>query len=430
MTDAITLQPLQRPPSCTWHIPGSKSLTNRAFIAAALAQGTSILEGVLHSDDTRYMRNALSAMGIEFKDIDETTVAVNGGRKRLHAPEASLFIGNSGTSVRFLSALASLVHGSTTLTGDEHMAKRPIADLNQALEKLGIQIDCKNGCPPLTIHGGPWSGFDVSMQGNKSSQYFSALLLVAGMEVQPLTLHITGELVSRPYVHMTMQVVHDFGGRIEDCGDHFIVHPCHSYRSRSYQIEPDASAASYAFALAAASGGSITVPYLNAECLQGDIAFIDILESMGATVQRTPHSMTVNANSPLHGIDVDMHHISDTVMTLAAIAPLCQGTTRIRNIANIRIKETDRLQACVHELRRLGQEVSFGDDWLQIDPQPITPAAIECYNDHRMAMSFAVLGAVHGGITITDPACVAKTYPGFWDDLATIYNSVEQRAAW
>ena len=250
MTDPITLEPLKSAPNCQWTIPGSKSLSNRAFILAALADGTSILEGVLHSDDTHHMRQALTAMGIGFTDIDATSVAVQGGRSRLQAPESEQFIGNSGTSVRFLSALAALIPGETRLSGDEHMAKRPIGDLTDALQSLGIKVECPSNCPPLTIHGGNYNGGSVSIPGNKSSQYLSALMLMGGIARQPLDIQIIGELVSRPYVHMTMQMVHDFGGRIEDHGQSFTVHPCSSYRCRSYHIEPYASAASYAFALA------------------------------------------------------------------------------------------------------------------------------------------------------------------------------------
>ena len=430
MSTAIDLTPLESKPNCQWQIPGSKSLTNRAYILAALAEGTSILEGILQSDDTIYMRQALEKLGIGFTDISETSVAIQGGASRLQPSEEDLFIGNSGTSVRFLSALAALIPGTTTLRGDEHMAKRPIADLVEALTQLDIAVDCDTDCPPLSIHGGQYHGGTTRIAGNKSSQYLSALMMLGGIGKAPLHIETLGNLVSRPYVDMTTRMIADFGGKVTESQNTFTVHPCASYRNRSYHIEPDASAASYAFSLAAASGGSIQVPHLNAESMQGDIAYLEILEQMGATVERTPHYIRVQGPEVLQGVDVDMHHISDTVMSLAAIAPLCASPVTIRNVANIRIKETDRLAATVNELRKLGQGVEHGDDWLRITPQAISAAAIECYSDHRMAMSFAILGCVRPGVRITDKDCVAKTYPGFWQDLKRVYDSIKQKVDW
>ncbi len=402
----------------TWAVPGSKSITNRAYVLAAIAEGTTVLENVLESDDTRHMRACLSAMGAVIRDGAPGQVIIDGGRSRLHAPGEPLFVGNSGTTVRFLAGLAALIPGATTFVGDQHMAKRPIADLVDGLRQLGIPVDCVTGCPPLTVHGGTYRGGELRLPGNRSSQYTTALLLMAGLGERDLAITIDGTLVSRPYVDMTRRMVKDFGGLIEETPSGFIARRTGAYRSRSYRIEPDASSASYPFALAAAGGHTITVPGLTGESLQGDYAFVDVLRAAGAMVEKTPHHTVVTGHGRLAGLDVDMHHISDTVMTLAAIAPLCTGPTTIRNIANIRIKETDRLLATVTELRRLGQQVEHGEDWLRITPAPLVPAAIECYADHRMAMSFAVLGAIAGGVTITDPACTAKTYPGFWSDLA------------
>ncbi len=410
------------PARATWAVPGSKSITNRALILAALADGTSVLENVLASDDTEHMRRALELLGIGVRDGAPQQLIVDGGRARLRPAPDQIFIGNSGTSVRFLAALAALVPGETTLVGDTHMAKRPLADLVEGLRQLGVRIDCATGCPPLTIHGArELPGGHIRMRGDRSSQYFSALLMAGGLAAEPLTIAIDGELVSRPYVEITRRMVTDFGGRIDATADAFHVHPVPTYRSRTFRIEPDASAASYPIALAAAGGFSVTVPGLSGESLQGDYGFVDVLAQMGATVTKTPHFTTVSASSQLRGIDVDMHHISDTVMSLAAIAPLCASPVTIRNIANIRIKECDRLLATVTELRRCGITVEHGDDWLRVHPGAVRPAAIECYHDHRIAMSFGVLSALVGGLTITDPDCTAKTYPGFWRDLAALY---------
>jgi 3-phosphoshikimate 1-carboxyvinyltransferase len=408
------------PPGRTWNwpVPGSKSLTNRALVLAALAEGTSVLENVLVSDDTRYMRTCLEAMGVAVRDGAPGQLIVDGGRSRLRTPAAPLFVGNSGTTVRFLAGLAALIPGATTFVGDQHMAKRPIADLVDGLRQLGVEVDCPTGCPPITIHGGHLPGGTIHLRGDRSSQYLSALLLSAGHGEADLAVAIDGELVSRPYVDMTRRLVRDFGGQIDVVAGGFRVRRVAGYRARSLRIEPDASAASYPFALAAVGGHTLVVDGLSGESVQGDYAFTALLERMGAQVERSPQRTLVRGRGRLRGIDADLHHISDTVMTLAAIAPLCQGPTTIRNVANIRIKETDRLAATVAELRRLGQQVDHGEDWLRIDPCPLTPATVECYADHRMAMSFAVLGACAAGVTIADPACCAKTYPAFFDHLA------------
>jgi 3-phosphoshikimate 1-carboxyvinyltransferase len=415
---------LARPPALVWPVPGSKSITNRALVLAALADGESRLEGVLHSDDTRHMQRALAALGIEIEAPEPTVLIVRGGRARLRAPDRPLLVGNSGTTVRFLTALACLVDGPVTLEGDAAMARRPIQDLVDGLRQLGVRIDCASGCPPLTVHGGRLAGGSVEMRGDRSSQYFSALLMAAALAERDVELAVVGQLVSRPYVEITRRMVLDFGGRIELSGDGFVARARPAYRARHYAIEPDASSASYPFALAAASGGAITVPGLGLGALQGDYAVLALLERMGAVVERSEHATTVRGTGELAGIEADMHDISDTVMTVAAIAPLCRGATRISNVANIRIKETDRLLATVQELARLGQRVRHGDDWLAIEPAPITPAIVQCYADHRIAMSFAILGAAgpsSAGVSIEDPACVAKTYPAFWRDLARCY---------
>lgn len=433
----LSLTPLIVPETTApfvWQVPGSKSITNRALVLAALAEGTTILTGVLHSDDTRHMRNALTAMGISILDLDATTVRVEGGRSRLRQPDHELFVGNSGTTVRFLAALACLVPGKVTLVGDEHMQKRPISDLVLGLNQLGVAIDCASGCPPLTIHGGRLPGGTVQMPGNKSSQYFSALLMAAQCADGAIDIEATGNLVSRPYIDITLNMMHAFGadvpvGAAAAGASRFAVHGSGAYQARDYVIEPDASSASYAFAAAAASGLSVHVPGLSAGAMQGDFGFVQLLAQAGCRVATLANETRISASSgELCGWDVDMHHISDTVMTLAALAPLCAGPTHITNVYNIRLKETDRLEATVSELKRLGQQVEHGEDWLKIHPQPITPAVVRSYDDHRMAMSFAILGLARPGIRIEQPACVAKTYPTFWNDLRAVYSHCGQQA--
>jgi len=419
----LVIPPLPSPIDHVWRIPGSKSITNRALVLAALAEGTTRLEGVLESDDTRHMQQALLELGIAVTKLGTTTLEIVGGRGRLCAPAKPLFVGNSGTTVRFLTALACLVDGPVTLVGDEAMAKRPIQDLVDGLRQLGVRIDCATGCPPLTVYGGRLPGGRVTMRGDRSSQYFSALLLASALSESETVLDVEGELVSRPYVEITRRMVASFGGQIEAQGTGFRWQAGGGYRAQTYSIEPDASSASYAFALAAATGSRVQVPGLGPQAMQGDYGFVDVLERAGAKVERSPEATTALGQGRLQGIEVDMFNISDTVMTLAAIAPLAEGATTIRNVANIRIKETDRLAATVAELRRLGQDVHEGPDWLRIEPRPLKPALVQSYRDHRMAMSFAVLGAAQAGISIEDPACVAKTYPGFWRDLAAVYPS-------
>jgi 3-phosphoshikimate 1-carboxyvinyltransferase len=426
----LVIPPLDRAPDVTWPVPGSKSITNRALVLAALADGTSTLTGVLESDDTRHMRNALAALGVDITDVDDTTIEVRGGRARLVAPVSPIFIGNSGTTVRFLAALACLVPGDVTLVGDAAMARRPIQDLIDGLRQLGVEIDCPTGCPPLTIRGGRLGGGRVRMRGDRSSQYFSALLMAAALAERDVEIAIDGTLVSRPYVDITRRMIGDFGGRVDASDDGFAVRTTGRYASRAYHIEPDASSASYAFALAAATGGRVRVPGLGVDALQGDYAFVDVLASMGAGLDKRADETIVTGGGVLSGIDIDMHHISDTVMTLAAIAPLAVGPTTIRNVANIRIKETDRLAATVAELARLGQRVTHGDDWMRVEPRPLEAAVVRSYHDHRMAMSFAVLGTVRAGVSIEDPACVAKTYPDFWRDLARVYETTGRARPW
>jgi 3-phosphoshikimate 1-carboxyvinyltransferase len=290
-------------------------------------------------------------------------------------------------------------------------------------------VECDTGCPPLTVHGGTLRGGVTRMRGDRSSQYFSALLLAGALAESPITVAIDGRLVSRPYVEITRRMVEAFGGRIDAAESSFAVRPIRAYRGRAYAIEPDASSASYPFAVAAATGGAIIVPGLGTSALQGDYRFTDVLAQLGADVAATAGGTRVTGRG-LAGIDVDMHDISDTVMTLAAIAPLATGPTHIRNIANIRIKETDRLAAIATELQKLGQGVTEGPDSIVIEPRPIVPALVHCYADHRMAMSFTVLGLAAGGVQIEDPACVAKTYPGFWDDVRACYASVGQTVDW
>jgi 3-phosphoshikimate 1-carboxyvinyltransferase len=419
----ITVTTLAEPPRARVRVPGSKSLTNRALIVAALARGRSTLTGALDSEDTRVMVESLRRLGIAVEHgPGAATIAVTGCSGRIPAREAELFVANSGTSLRFLTAMAATGKGVYRLDGNPRMRQRPVADLLQALNGLGSdsRSDLGTGCPPVTVRADGLDGGYATVKGDVSSQFLSGLLMALPAASGPTTVEVDGPLVSQPYIAMTLAVMEAFGVQAGNHGfRRFNVEPGR-YSGRPYAIEPDASAASYFFAAAAITGGTVTVEGLGTNSVQGDLAFVDVLEYMGCRVDRGRDATTVTGG-PLRGVDVDMNAISDTVMTLAAVALFARGMTRIRNVGHIRHKETDRLAALATELRRCGAEVDERPDGLVIlAPDCIKPARIATYDDHRMAMSFALVGLEADGITILDPGCVAKTYPGFWDDLARL----------
>jgi 3-phosphoshikimate 1-carboxyvinyltransferase len=420
----ITVRPWAGPIAPTHvHVPGSKSLTNRALIVAALADGPSTLTGALDSDDTRVMVDSLQKLGLTVDhDRASATITVQGSANKIPAREADLFVGNSGTSLRFLTAMVATASGTFRLDGSARMRERPVADLLQALNGLGADAtsDLGTGCPPITVKASGLDGGYAFVKGDVSSQFLSGLLMALPYSRETTSIEVEGVLVSKPYVAMTLAVMQAFGVKVNDRkGRRFDVYPG-SYKGRAYSIEPDASAASYWFAAAALTGSTITVDGLGTESIQGDLAFVDLLEYMGCTVDRQATATTVTGG-PLRGIDVDMNAISDTVMTLGVVALFAAGITRIRNVGHIRHKETDRIAALATELRKLGATVDEHPDGLVIfPPSTITSASIQTYDDHRMAMSFALAGLKIPGVTILDPGCVAKTYPGFWDDLARL----------
>lgn len=420
----ITVAPLAVPPSRkTVRVPGSKSLTNRALIISALADGPSRLTGALDSEDTQVMVDSLLRLGFAVShDAESATILVEGQDGRIPASQAVLFIANSGTSLRFLTSMVSLGNGTYHLDGTPRMRERPAADLLLALNRLGAiaKSDEGTGCPPLTVDADGLDGGFVTVKGDVSSQFLSGLLMVLPHAKRATTVEVEGTLVSKPYIDMTLSVMEAFGPRPSNHEyRQFNIAPGH-YQGRHYAIEPDASAASYFFAAAAITGGEVTVEGLGTGSLQGDLAFVDVLEHMGCTVKRSRTATTVRGG-PLRGVDVDMNAISDTVMTLGAVALFADGMTRIRNVGHIRHKETDRLAALATELRKLGATVDEQKEGMIVfPPAAITPARIETYNDHRMAMSLALPGLRSPGVTILDPGCVAKTYPGFWQDLAAL----------
>lgn len=425
MPDRITISPAG-PLHAEIRPPGSKSLTNRALPCAAMARGTSFLHGALDSEDTRVMIAALRNLGLGLSaDWEHATLTVTGCAGNLPVRQADLHVGNSGTTIRFLAAMLAACAGEFRLDGVERMRQRPIGDLLDALVALGADAKSEHAtnCPPIRIHSNGLRGGTVRIRGAISSQFLSGLLMAAPYAQGDVRLQVDGELVSQPYVTMTLKVMSDFGAPAARLSEsEFQVAGRRCYQARSYQIEPDASAASYFWAAAAIAGGTVKVLGLTQDSLQGDVGFCQCLAQMGCRVTYDTDGITVTGG-PLQGIDVDMNAISDTVQTLAAVALFAAGPTTIRGVGHIRHKETDRIGDLARELRKLGAAVQETVDGLRIEPAPLRPAHIETYRDHRMAMSLALVGLRLPGVTILDPDCTAKTYPRFFLDLARVCGS-------
>jgi 3-phosphoshikimate 1-carboxyvinyltransferase len=426
MNDPLEIVPVSKAIRGRIRPPGSKSITNRALVCAALADGVSTLTGALDSEDTRVMVAALVQLGIEVEVRDAgQTLVVHGAAGQIPALEADLYCANSGTTLRFLTALVTLGHGSFRLDGVERMRQRPVEDLLRALNELGALAAAENGdgCPPVVVHANGLGGGEATIRGDISSQFLSGLLMATPAARSAIEISIDGLLVSQPYVHMTLAVMREFGVDVgmSESPIRFAIVP-QPYRATDYEIEPDASAASYFWAAAAVTGGSVTVEGLSKDSLQGDVAFVDCLEQMGCGVRREADSITVTGGQ-LRGIDADMNAISDTVQTLSVVALFADEPTTIRNVAHIRHKETDRIAAVANELQKLGANVTEGADYLRIDPGTLHGATIDTYNDHRMAMSFAVAGLRVPGVRIANPKCVEKTYPQFFEDLNALMRN-------
>ncbi len=429
MSDAIEIEPVVRPVRATVRPPGSKSITNRALVCAALADGVSTLTGALECEDTDVMLGALGKLGIAIETPNSSAAdarwVVRGCHGQIPSDRSDLYVANSGTTMRFLTALLTLGHGQYHLHGTSRMHQRPIQDLLDALRQLGADVRSENndGCPPVVLAADGLPGGTATVEGDISSQYLSALLMAAACARQDVVLQVNGPLVSVPYVAMTCRVMNAFGVDVQ--GDVRRDATClriprqTGYRGTSYAIEPDASAASYFFAAAAITGGEVTVVGLSLASIQGDVRFCQLLEQMGCEVRYGEDRMTVTGR-PLVGIDAEMNEISDTVQTLAAVALFAKGATRIRGVGHIRHKETDRIGDLATELRKLGATVSEHADGMTIVPGPLQAARIATYDDHRMAMSLALVGLKVRGVLIENPACTRKTYPHFFDELQRI----------
>jgi len=415
---AFELEPMG-PVTARLEAPASKSVTNRMLVCAALGDGVSLLRRPLESDDSAAMREALGALGAPVTELAGPAWRVAGTGGRLASPAVPLDARGSGTTMRFLAALAPLTAAGATVTGRPGLLLRPIGALVAALRELGAQVDDRDGFPPVSAAGGGLEGGHAAVDAGASSQFPSAILLAAPYAREPVTLHARG-LGAAAYVELTAQVMRDFGAAVE-CLDQatWRVEAGRGYRARETEVEYDASAAAHLFALAAATGGAVTVSNARLGSLQPDARVPELLAAMGATVTRDGSALTVSGPETLAPIDADLAPMPDQVTTMATLAALAPGRSRLRNVAVARGHETDRLAALAHELAKLAVKTEELPDGLVIHGgRPRGPASIDPHHDHRLAMAFAALAARVPGVAIEDPGCVAKTFPGFWDDLA------------
>ncbi len=423
--NTLTLKPIQKIEG-EINLPGSKSLSNRVLLLAALAEGRTTITNLLESDDTRHMLNALKQLGIKYTlsdDKTECTVVGNGGAFSSSQAQ-ELFLGNAGTAMRPLCAALCLGKGSYTLTGEPRMKERPIGHLVDALRQLGANITYleNEGYPPLRIEANGLKGGNVSIDGAISSQFLTALLMASPLAKSEMKITIIGELVSKPYIDITLDIMKRFGVDVEnDNYKTFTIESGQKYKAvEHFMVEGDASSASYFLAAAAIKGGTVKVTGIGRNSIQGDVAFVDVLEQMGARVEWGDTYVSVTRDT-LHAIDMDFNHIPDAAMTIATTALFVEGTTTLRNIYNWRVKETDRLYAMATELRKVGAEVEEGEDYLKITPpKQLKHAAIDTYDDHRMAMCFSLLALDEASVTINEPECTAKTFPNYFEVLKSI----------
>jgi len=408
------------------NLPGSKSLSNRALLLAALAEGTSKITNLLESDDTHHMLQALKQLGITYtlsEDKTECTIVGNAGPISSHQVD-ELFLGNAGTAMRPLCAALCLGEGEFTLTGEPRMKERPIGHLVDALRQAGANINYleNEGYPPLHIQAQGLKGGKVSIDGAISSQFLTALLMASPMAQNDTEIAIMGELVSKPYIDITLNIMKDFGVEVIN-NDYktFSIKAGQTYTAvEHFMVEGDASSASYFLAAAAIKGGTVKVTGIGKKSIQGDVAFVDVLEKMGAKVEWSDTHVSVTRDT-LHAIDMDFNHIPDAAMTVATMALFVEGTTMLRNIYNWRVKETDRLYAMATELRKVGAIVEEGEDYLKITPpKQLQHAAIDTYDDHRIAMCFSLLALNPVSVTINEPECTSKTFPTYFEVLESI----------
>jgi 3-phosphoshikimate 1-carboxyvinyltransferase len=418
----LEVMPLERPPDATIRVPGSKSVTNRALIIAALADGFSTIVNPLFSDDSFWLMDALVRLGVDVHaDGERGEVCVSGQSGEIYASGVDLFVGNAGTVARFLPPFLALGRGPFTVDGVPRMRERPVADLVDGMRQLGAEVEYagEDGRFPLMIKGGGIPGGKARVSASKSSQFISGLLMAAPYAQAPVTLHPVGRK-EWPYVGITVALMRAFGVEVDEAANgRFTVAPA-LYSSREYEVEPDASGASYFMAAAAVTGGRVRIPALGASSPQGDLRFAGVLRDMGCRVEIASDFVEVQGPDHLRGVEVDMNAFSDTMITLSAIAPFAEGPTTIKNVGHTRLQESDRLSAVATELTRLGVKTQTTSSFIRIIPDKIRPGVVRTYGDHRMAMAFAITGLVASGIRIRDPGCVTKTFPGYFGALESL----------
>ncbi len=423
--ESLTLQPIKKINGQV-NLPGSKSVSNRALLLAALASGTTKLTNLLDSDDIRHMLNALAKLGVEYRLSDDKTVCEIKGLGRPFSIEQSveLFLGNAGTAMRPLAAALVLGQGEFILTGEPRMKERPIGHLVTALREAGADIEYleNEDFPPLKITATGLKAGTVAIDGSISSQFLTAFLMAAPLSDGEMTINIVGDLVSKPYIDITLHIMAQFGVKVINHNyTQFVIPAGQSYVSPGqFLVEGDASSASYFLAAAAIKGGEVKVTGIGKNSIQGDIQFADALEKMGAVIE-WGNDYVIARRGELNAVDLDFNHIPDAAMTIATTALFAKGTTAIRNVYNWRVKETDRLAAMATELRKVGAEVEEGDDYIVITPPTsLQHAAIDTYDDHRMAMCFSLVALSDTAVTINDPKCTSKTFPDYFEQLAQL----------
>ncbi len=423
--DQIEIIPVTKPLAAAITVPGSKSITNRALLIAAMAEGRSIVENVLFSDDTIRMLEALKQLGFQvIIEENEKRITVNGLGGQIPSSSGDLSIGGAGTAMRFLIPFLTLARGKFRIDGNKRMRERPIGPLLDAMQRLGASVysERDNRCPPVVADSrNLFRGGVTHVDARMSSQFVSAMLMPAPLWPDGLVLRVAGD-TARPFVEMTLRIMETWGVKWNIDADTITIPGGQAYRARRFAVEPDASSASYFAAAAALCGGTVKLHGISANSVQGDIAFLTVLQQMGARVKWNTDSVEVSGAGQLRGVDVAMNGMPDMVATLAAIAPFATSVTRIRKVDFIRHHESDRLRSIAAELRRLGASVTDLEDGLEIMPSRLSGASIETYDDHRIAMAFSVVGLRIPGVTIQNPGCVAKTFPDFFAMLTDLGN--------
>jgi 3-phosphoshikimate 1-carboxyvinyltransferase len=400
-------------------VPGSKSITNRALICSAIAEGTSVLSNASDSDDTALMINGLNQLGILVRR-EETTLVVEGRGGRLFAPKFPIPVGNAGTTLRFLLSLASLAEGDVIFEVSPRMMERPITELLDGLRTLGVGTAIEESLSRYRVTGGSLTGGRTTVRADKSSQFLSSLLLVAPYARDGVQIDLAGEMSSAPYVMMTLRVMEAFGVRVRRNEQGSYLSTPSRYRGTQYAVESDMSGASYFLGAVAITGGEVRFPGLSSASIQGDSEILTMFGSMGCTVLHTQGETIVRGTGAVVGVDVDMNAMPDMVPTLAAVALFAKGTTRIRHVEHLRFKESDRLAALGQEFAKLGAQVRITGDGIEIEPVPLHGALLDTHDDHRLAMSFAIIGLRVPGVRIGNPECVKKSFPRFWDQLRAV----------